>query len=81
MINDYLGLRMVDQSGSEAGKGLKSHLLTFLLIMVKSLVLPLVTREIVSQVKNWFIVCLFVDNQKSHFLIVLKCLVLLLVII
>ncbi len=66
MINDYLGLRMVDQSGSEAGKGLKSHLLTFLLIMVKSLVLPLVTREIVSQV-NFFIVCLYVDYKSQMF--------------
>ena len=54
MFDNYSGLRMVDQSGSGAGKGLKSHLLTFLLIMVKSLVLPLVTREIVSQVKILF---------------------------
>ena len=45
---------MVDQSGEskKSGIGLKSHLLTFLLIMVKSLVLPLVTRELVSQVKK-----------------------------
>ena len=47
--SSILGLRMVNQSGAQT-KGLKSHLLTFLLIMIKSLVLPLVTREIVSQV-------------------------------
>merc|ERR1719285_570512 len=45
-----LGLHMVKQtSDTDTKRDYKSYLLTFLLFVVKSLVLPLVTREIVSQ--------------------------------
>merc|ERR1719423_346246 len=45
-----LGLRMVGQTGTLSGP--KYIILPFLLIVIKSLVLPLVTREIISQMNS-----------------------------